>query len=158
MGKEKTIDVIKKEGSQLVFKRDDGSIGVMTINEEPTMTQQQFKEEVDINNIMEKYIKRPDPTIFVRNGKGVYGDFSNAKDFQSSLNQILEAEDAFMSLDARIRARFENDPHKLFEFLNDRKNLDEAIELGLVENKNANVNEKTTNEQTKTNANTETKS
>lgn len=152
----KQYDILEIDGSQVTYQRANGSIGVMTVNDEPTMAQQQFKDEVDINNIMDKYIKAPNPQIFVRNGKGVYGDFTKTKDFQSSLDAILEAEDAFMSLDAKIRSRFENDPGKLLKFLEDPRNLEEASKLGLVEIKKPNANEQTTNEKTNANVKTET--
>jgi hypothetical protein len=37
-----------------------------------------------------------------------------------------------MRLPAELRARFENDPAKLIEFIDNSENLDEAINLGLV--------------------------
>ena len=37
-----------------------------------------------------------------------------------------------MALPAQIRSRFENDPAKLIDFLDNSENLDEAIKLGLV--------------------------
>lgn len=128
-------EIIKKNGAQVIYKRENGSIGVMTINDEKTMTQQQFKDEVDVNNLMEKYITTGNAQIFQRSGKGVYGDFSEVKDFQSSLHSIMEAEQAFMQLPARTRAKFDNDPHKMFEFLNNKSNEAEALELGLIEKK-----------------------
>ena len=152
----KQFDILDIDGSQVTYQRANGTIGVMTVNDEPIMTQQQFKDEVEINNIMEKYLKAPNPQIFIRNGKGVYGDFTKTKDFQSSLNAILEAEDAFMSLDAKIRSRFENDPAKLLKFLEDPRNLEEATKLGLVEIQNTNTNEKTINEKTNVNVKPET--
>lgn len=132
----KDYDIVKIDGNQITHTRKDGSVGVFVVNDEPTMTQQQFKDECDINHIIKKHggdLRMVPPHVFVRSGKGVYGDFSDAKDFQNSMDALLAAEDAFMTLDARVRARFENDPQKLFAFLNDRKNMDEAIQLGLIE-------------------------
>jgi phage internal scaffolding protein len=48
------------------------------------------------------------------------------------LNQVIAAEDEFMRLPADLRARFENDPAQLIEFLENLENKDEAIKLGLV--------------------------
>ena len=39
----------------------------------------------------------------------------------------------FMELDAKQRERFENDPGKFVEFVQDDKNLDEAEELGFLD-------------------------
>lgn len=139
----KELDILHVDGNQITFLRANNTVGVISVNDEPTMTQQQYKDEVDVNNIMAKYQQAPNPQVFIRNGKGVYGDFTKTKDFHSSLDAIIEAEDAFMSLDARIRSRFENDPGKLLQFLSDPKNLQEATELGLVEKPTINVNDQT---------------
>lgn len=108
---------------------------VQTINEDPTLTQQQFKDEADINNIMRKYGN--DPVAFnalTRKG-GVYADFSKITDYHGMLQEVAEAQDAFASLPAQLRSRFENDPGKLLGFLQDPKNYDEGVELGLLEAK-----------------------
>lgn len=110
-------------------------IRVRTVNDEPTMTQQQFKDEADINNIMRKY--GADPVAFnalTRKG-GVYADFSQLSDYHGMLQQVADAQDAFSALPAQIRSRFANDPGSLIAFLNDPKNHDEGVELGLYDPK-----------------------
>lgn len=110
-------------------------IRVQTVNDEPTMTQQQFKDEADINNIMRKY--GADPVAFnalTRKG-GVYADFSQVTDYHGMLQQVADAQDAFGALPAQIRSRFANDPGALIQFLNDPKNHDEGVELGLFDPK-----------------------
>lgn len=111
----------------------DGGLDVGTWNEEPTLTQQQFADECDINNIMRKHGR--DPVAFqalTRTG-GVYADFSSIPDFQGMLHQVQNAQDAFASLPADMRARFRNDPAQLISFLQDERNRPEAETLGLVE-------------------------
>lgn len=131
-----------EDGSRVTYRRKDGSIGVMTLNGEESMTQQQFKDECDINNIIKAHggdMRMLPPHVFVKSGRGVYGDFSDTKDFQQSLHTIMDAESAFMTLDAKIRAKFENDPQKLFQFLNKKENFNEAVSLGLIEKPNENT-------------------
>lgn len=114
-------------------------VRVQTINEEPTMTQQQFKDEADINNIMRKY--GADPVAFnalTRKG-GVYADFSEIKDYHGMLQEVEDAKSAFSALPAQLRSRFDNDPGKLIEFLQDSKNYDEGVELGLFEPKKESI-------------------
>lgn len=97
-----------------------------------SLTQQQFKKECDVNFIVESAQK----TGFIAHtasGTPSWGDFGDATDFHSAKNYLIEAENAFMSLDAKIRARFDNDPSKLLDFLTDTSNIEEAIELGLAE-------------------------
>lgn len=61
----------------------------------------------------------------------IYADHANMPDYKAALNLVIQAESQFMSLDASLRAKFDNDPAKLLGFLDDAKNDDEAIKLGL---------------------------
>jgi len=98
--------------------------------EDASLAQQHFKDECDINNILRQFNITgilPDQAISPR-----YGDFTGISDYHTALNQVIAAEDEFMSLPAPLRARFENDPAQLIEFLDNPENKDEAIKLGLV--------------------------
>lgn len=117
---------------QIITKRKDGSTDVATLNEEPSMTQQQFKEECDINNIMRKY-EQTGQITHINRKQGVYADLSNIKDYQEMLHTIHHAEEAFNTLPAEVRYKFRNDPTKLIAFLQDTSNREEAIKLGLIE-------------------------
>lgn len=103
-----------------------------TMNMEPTKTQQQYKDECDINNIVKKYDDTGHITHIRKNGVGVFGDFSQLQDYQGMLDTVIAAQDSFMLLPAEVRTRFRNDPGYLIDFLNDEKNYDEALALGLV--------------------------
>jgi phage internal scaffolding protein len=99
--------------------------------EEPSLAQQHFKDECDINTILQKFNVTgllPQSPLSPR-----YGDFSGIGDYHTALNRVIAAQDEFEALPAQIRARFENDPAKLIEFLGDESNRSEAEELGLVE-------------------------
>jgi phage internal scaffolding protein len=101
--------------------------------EEPTLAQQHFKDECDINNILRQFNitgNLPEAPLSPR-----YGDFSGIMDYHSALNAVIAAEDGFMALPADLRARFQNDPENLISFLDDESNRDEAIKLGLVDQK-----------------------
>lgn len=112
--------------------RPDGSKRVYTINNEESRTQQQFKDDVDVNNIIAKY-KKTGQIMHLNRKAGVYADLSNITDYATMVNQTFEAQKAFMTLPAEIRRRFDNDPGKLVAFLQDPKNLEEGIKLGLYE-------------------------
>jgi phage internal scaffolding protein len=99
--------------------------------EEPSLAQQHFKEECDINTILQKFNITgllPEAPLSPR-----YGDFSGIGDYHTALNRVIAAQDEFEALPAQIRARFDNDPAKLIEFLDDEANRPVAEELGLVE-------------------------
>lgn len=97
------------------------------------LAEQSHKDDCDINVIVNRMIRTgvQDPFI-ARPGEGVYGDFTQWQDYQDNLNLVIKAQEAFDSLDANIRKRFENDPVQLMEFLADEKNRPEAESLGLV--------------------------
>lgn len=96
---------------------------------DPTLAQQQFAEEANINTIVERFGLTGELPTNVR--VPVSGDFTDITDYQTALNMVLDAEAAFMELPANVRARFENDPQKLQDFVEDASNLDEARRLGI---------------------------
>jgi len=98
--------------------------------EDASRTQQHFKDETDINNILRQFNVTgllPQKALSPR-----YGDFTGIGDYHGALNQVIAAEGEFMTLPAQLRARFNNDPQELIEFLNNPENKDEAQKLGLV--------------------------
>lgn len=95
------------------------------------LTQQHAKDECDINIIVES-AKRGADISHLANKTPIYGDFRDLPDLRGALLIVKKAETDFMSLDASIRKRFDNDPVKLVEFLGDASNRDEAIKLGLI--------------------------
>ena len=101
--------------------------------EDASLAQQHFKDETDINNILRQFNITgllPEAPLSPR-----YGDFTGIVDYHTALNAVIAAEDGFMALPADLRARFQNDPEQLIEFLNDESNKDEAIKLGLLDQK-----------------------
>jgi phage internal scaffolding protein len=98
---------------------------------DPSMAQQQFREECDINTIMERFGRTGELIAPIRMPQ--YGDFDGVNDYHSAMNAIVEAQSAFDQLPAKVRARFSNDPAEFLEFCFNEENRDEAIRLGLVE-------------------------
>lgn len=123
-------------GHECVY-RENGTLKVSTVNTEPTQTIQSEKDACDLNKIYEKYTKTGIMTN-VRRDQPTYGDFSNIVDYHTAVMRVQEAEEQFMTLPARIRARFKNDPGELIEFLGKDENRAEAIELGLIDPPQAN--------------------
>ena len=96
----------------------------------PSMTQQHFADECDINKIMAKY-QRDGLVTHVAKYQGKYDDYTVMPDFQTALNTMKEAEEMFLSIPSEIRREFENDPGKFVEFATDPENIDKMREMGL---------------------------
>lgn len=97
---------------------------------DPSLTQQQFAEEADINVMVERFHltgEMPQLTNLPSSQ-----DYDGIFDFQSAMNTIVAAQRQFMTLPAKTRAYFENDPQQFLEFFQDPANKPEAIRLGLV--------------------------
>ena len=95
-----------------------------------TMTQQQFADECDINTIVERFGLTGELPNNLR--MPVSGDFTGVVDFKTAMDAVSQAQSAFNQLPGHLRARFENDPQRLMRFLENDKNREEAVELGLV--------------------------
>ena len=94
-----------------------------------SLTQQQFKEESDINTIVDRFMKSgvlPTPVNMPQ-----YVDFEGIFDFQSAMNAVRAADENFMRMDSKVRARFNNSPQEFLEFFANPENTQEAIRLGL---------------------------
>jgi len=97
--------------------------------DDASLTQQQFKEESDINTIVDRFMKSgvlPSPVNMPQ-----YMDAEGIFDFQTAMNYVRQADENFMRMDAKIRARFNNSPQEFLTFFADPANTDEAIRLGL---------------------------
>lgn len=109
-----------------------GKADAIDCSKDVSLTQQSGKDECDINLIVER-AKRGADIANLNPHPPMYGDFTSLpKDLRECLVTVRKAEEAFMTLDAVVRRRFENDPSQMMDFLNDPKNRDEAISLGLV--------------------------
>ena len=66
---------------------------------EPSMTQQHFKDECDVNNIIDRYTRTGViPDYLTQVSEGVYGDFSDVGDYMSMQQAIINAKDSFAAL------------------------------------------------------------
>lgn len=100
---------------------------------EPSMTQQHFKDETLIDNILEKYAETgflTDP--FSPKRPIQFGDFSAVNDFQTAQNAIARTTEYFESLPSRVRASFANSPVEFLKALQDPEQRGKLEELGLI--------------------------
>lgn len=124
----------RREGDKLIRKYDrDGKLytSVETINEQESMTQQQYKDDCDVNLIIKKYIETGSVTHVRNAAEGVYADLTDLPSFEEAMKTVAEASAAFETVPAHIRLRFNNDPGQFISFLDNPENDEEAIKLNL---------------------------
>jgi len=111
-----------------IILRPNGSKRVLSIQDPDhrSPTQQQFKDEADPNVLMKKYrySQLPSP-------QGIYLDTTSLPDLKSALDTVRDANTLFSSLPSDVPYRFKNDPQEMITFVEDPKNKEECIKLGL---------------------------
>lgn len=109
----------------------DKMLRVQKTFSKPSLTKQSFANDANINVIMARWER--DGLVQSANQRAPqYGDFSNVDSYKAALDGVMAANGDFLQLSAEIRARFDNEPVQLLEFLDNPDNLDEARELGIV--------------------------
>lgn len=100
---------------------------------DPSMTQQHFKDETMIDNILQKYAETgflTDP--FSPKRPIQFGDFSGVTDFQTAQNAVARATEYFESLPSHIRSSFNNSPSEFLQALNDPEQRSKLEDLGFI--------------------------
>lgn len=98
---------------------------------QPTLAQQHSKDEVDINNIMARYIKTG-VIDHVARYQPQYTE-NTMQDYHESLNIIHKANAMFSDLPSAVRKQFDNDPAKFMDFVHNPDNHSKLREMGLTE-------------------------
>lgn len=98
----------------------------------PARTKQEFVKQCDINNIIKEFsITGQWSHVSAKAAQGAFVDLPEAYDFQSSMNTVIHAQEAFMALPAKVRDRFHNEPGEFLAFVSDPANADELVKLGI---------------------------
>lgn len=112
-----------------ITKRKNGSIRMQTLNDKPSVTDQSFTDDCDVNKILKRFMKTGQqlPPI-----TGQYADVSEVPNLDTALSQLNQAQSLFDALPAEIRRRFGNSPVELVNFLQNPLNREEGEKLGLL--------------------------
>lgn len=97
---------------------------------QPSLTKQEFTQEVNINNIVAKYVQTGELPFSSR--EPVYADVTKLPDYHEARNIVAKAEQTFEAFPAQVREKFKNDPQEMFKWASDPNNLKEAINAGLI--------------------------
>jgi phage internal scaffolding protein len=119
----------------ITYDRDKNSDLAKFVFTSPSRTKQSFRDECDINNILRQF--NVTGQLPIDGVQPQYGDFSGITDYQSALNAVMSAQDSFLALPAKVRARFDNDPALFVDFASDEANRDELKALGLLREETA---------------------
>lgn len=92
-------------------------------------TKQSFKDECDINRIMAKFIRTG--AVDHVNLHGPQYGYASSVTFHEAMNIVRRGEEMFADLPANIRKRFHHSPEEFLVFIQDVKNQEEAVKLGL---------------------------
>lgn len=94
--------------------------------------QKHKKKDCDINNIISKYRKTGVLGDPVHTKTPIFCDCRLKGNYHEMQNIVKNADRAFMSLPPALRAKFENDPARAFDFVSKPENTEEAVKLGLL--------------------------
>lgn len=98
------------------------------------ITKQSHKSECDITTILKQY-QRTGIITHVSAARPTYEDLPDNYDYQQSLNLIIQAQDTFAALPAKVRADFNNDPAQFLAAFNDPAKEDYLREYGFLKPK-----------------------
>lgn len=111
--------------------REEEHVGIKFV--QPSMAQQHFKQESDVNYIVNRYLQTGQWEN-VSERPPVYADmsaFDGDIDLIRAYEAVERAEDGFMRLPSDLRKKLDNDPSKLESWLSDESNRADAVKFGL---------------------------
>lgn len=115
----------------------------------PSLTQQQFAEESDINYIVRRFNADgvyPSMNPVDESRRPMFGDFTNIPESpQEAYDFMIQAKNNFDLLPLDVRRRFNFDPGAFLDFASNPNNMDELVAMGLASKVDSvdNVNDNT---------------
>lgn len=98
--------------------------------EDDGRTQTQFKDEVDINNIVARYLRGDDISRYQRAAHYHGEDFPTSMDLTEAMNITIKAQQAFADLPADDRDFFGNDPINFIKYMESPEHVEDSIKRG----------------------------
>jgi len=97
----------------------------------PDRAVQSEKKNCDINFIVSQY-RRTGVLPHIAARRPQFGDVSEVGDFREAVQRVEDTKRWFMTLPAKVRAKFDNDPVGLMDAMSDPTRYSELEGLGLV--------------------------
>ncbi|QIR82400.1 internal scaffolding protein [Chicken microvirus mg8_109] len=107
--------------------------------DKPSITQQHFKEQCDINRILDAYrVKARAMGVSVvelmpKLGSEQFADVSNVDDYLTAQNRIAQVNQMFEALPAEVRRSYDDDPANFVAALADSQNYRKFADLGIMD-------------------------
>lgn len=92
-----------------------------------TRAKQAFKDECDVNRIVQKLAKGQVVRGFNAD-QGRYGDFTDWPDLLTAQQRLNQGRELFEKMPAEVRREFGNNPGSFFSWVNDPANAETAME------------------------------
>ena len=121
---------LESSANKEIVMREAGTLAVRYKDDGKSLVQQSNAIGLSPREQVERMTKGLNPTNIAAK-KPVYGDFTNATDYQTSLNIVRKANESFQSLPAKVREQFGNNPLKFVEFASKKENLSELNDMGI---------------------------
>lgn len=99
------------------YDREEVSKNTALVCDDETLTQQNFKDDADLNVMIRKYGVLPVQEVN-------WNEFDSTvipSDYHQLQNKLIEADQAFMSLPAELRNEVNNDPAELLALISQRE-------------------------------------
>lgn len=98
-----------------------------------TMVQQNRRVDCYGPDLIKRFVPRMRDRNYVdREEKIEFTDLTAFVDYHDSMNKVAYLQSEFMNINPRIRARFNNDAGKFYNFVAEPKNRSECIKMGLI--------------------------
>lgn len=99
-----------------------------------SMTKQSHKDECDIHKILNQF-QKTGIINHISPNQPRYLDLPDSFDYQSAINLVLDAQEAFATLDASVRDRYGNDPERFLAAIQDPTQREYLESVGVFEKK-----------------------
>lgn len=99
---------------------------------EKILTEQSHKDEVNINQIIRRHGIDLIQKVAMMRAPEMQWDDIPGNDFQEAMFKVKKAQDSFDAMPSDLRKKFNNNPAEFLDYLHNKENLNEMIELGLV--------------------------
>ena len=95
-----------------------------------SQTQQQFKDECDINNVVRQFAKTGH-IHHLNNSEPNYG-LADSTTYHDAMNIVVQAQQEFDAMPSEIRAKFGHSPENFLSFVENPDNAQELYDMGII--------------------------